>query len=109
MPAVASTDTTGLERSAVLLASLGPELAARVLSQMEEKNVERLTREMTRLGSVRAEEQDQVLVEFVRRIRENATGAVGGIGYARRMLEEALGADRASKILDELNSEEPEQ
>src|SRR5688572_20771840 len=96
---------TGRYKGAVLLASLGPELAARVLSHLDDRQVEVLIREMTQLRRVRAEERDLVLEELGWRVEENADAAEGGIKVARLMLEQAVGPERASRMLMELAPE----
>ena len=56
----------GLYKSAVLLVSLGSELAAQVLSQMDDRHVERLIGEMIRLRHVDAVERDRArIVRFL--------------------------------------------
>jgi flagellar motor switch protein FliG len=97
---------SGRYKGAVLLASLGPDLAARVLSHLDDRQVEVLIREMTQLGRVRAEERDLVLEEFGWRLEENAGASEGGVEVARRMLEQAVGPERASQMLREVAPEE---
>jgi flagellar motor switch protein FliG len=93
--------TSGVYKSAVVLASLGADAAARVLSEMDDGYVEILVREMSRMAPVRAEERDEVLEEFTTRLAQGALEAVGGMEYARRVLEQALGPERASQLLGE--------
>ena len=64
----------GLYKSAVLLVSLGSELAAQVLSQMDDRHVERLIGEMIRLRHVDAVERDRVVEEFTSRLEGEAGG-----------------------------------
>lgn len=95
--------TAGVYKSAILLASLGEDLAAQVLKHMDEREVELLVREMVRLGQIGAEARDQVLEEFGRRLRQNAD-TVSGAEYARSLLERALGPEPARRILGELEA-----
>jgi flagellar motor switch protein FliG len=88
-----------LYKSAVLLLTLGTEVAARVLSQMDDQHVEGLIAEMARLGRVRAEEQQQIVEEFNDRLEQEATSVMGGPEYAERLLAEAVGPERAERIL----------
>jgi flagellar motor switch protein FliG len=98
----------GLHKSAVLLVSLGPDLAAQVLSQMDERHVAHVIAEMTRLGRVDAGECHRVVEEFNSRLEAEAGGAEGGPEYARRVLEQAVGPERARQILGEASPDEPE-
>jgi flagellar motor switch protein FliG len=92
---------SGIYKSAVLLVTLGPDLAAQVLSHLGEREVELLVREMAHLGHIPAGERDRVLEEFRHRLMQDS-GTVGGADIARRMLEAAVGAEKAQQILGEL-------
>jgi len=94
----APNPNSGIYKSAVLLATLGADLAASVLSHMDEREVELLVREMARLGRIPAAERDRVLEEFRHRLMQDS-GAVGGVDMARQMLEQAMGAEKAREIL----------
>ncbi len=100
MPTLAPSP--GLHKSAVLLAALGTDVAARVLSHMKDTQVEVLIREMTGLGHVPAPKRDGVVEEFHERLGMDLGVSVGGLDYARSLLEQALGPERAGRILDEI-------
>lgn len=89
----------GLYKSAVFLLSLGTDVAARVLSQMDERHVEGLITEMSRIGRVRADEQERIVEEFNERFESESEVVMGGPEQARRLLEAALGPERAEAIL----------
>ncbi|MCL6548682.1 MAG: flagellar motor switch protein FliG [Alicyclobacillus sp.] len=95
---------SGRQKAAVLLISLGPEVAAKVYQQLSQEEVEQLTLEIANVRSVDLEQREQVLREF----REIAVAkeyiASGGIEYAREVLEHALGPERASMVLAKLTS-----
>lgn len=97
----------GLHRSAVLLASLGTEVAARVLSHMDEPHVEALIAAMSHLGHVPVTEREAVADEFGRRLEEDPDGFVAGPEYARHLLEQAVGPERAGQMLGGQRSLEP--
>ncbi len=97
----------GLHKSAVLLISLGTDLAARVLSHMDERQVEAIIGEMSRLGAIRPVEREQVAEEFEVLVDEDAGGALGGPDYSRRLLEQAWGAEKASHFLGGAAADEP--
>lgn len=93
----------GVFKSAILLTSLGTDLAARVLSHMDDEHVELLIGAMTQLGPLAAEEREQVLAEFEHRLASRGEGALGGAEHARRILEQAKGPEKASQILNNLS------
>lgn len=98
----------GVYKSAVFLVSLGTDLAAQVLSQMDESHVESLIAAMTRLGRVDAGERDRVLEEFDARLEGAENEVAGGPKFARRVLEQAVGPERARQILGAASPEGPE-
>jgi flagellar motor switch protein FliG len=95
----------GLYKSAVLLISMGTDLAARVLSLMDERSVEALIGEMTRLGPLRSSQCEWVADEFALRMAEDS-GAMGGPAYSRRLLEQAWGPERAGRMMDQISPAE---
>src|SRR4051794_5601668 len=93
------TDNTGVHKSAVLLAALGTERAARILSHLDDPRIELLVREMGRLGHVPAQMRDLVAEEFRRRMSQDAGLLVEGPAYARGLLEQAFGPERANRLM----------
>src|SRR3954453_3377186 len=98
----------GVYKSAVFLLSLGTEVAARVLSQMDDRHVEGLISEMARIDRVQAEEQHRIVEEFGQRFESDAESLMGGPEYARRLLEEAVGSERAQAILSGGTGSDPD-
>jgi flagellar motor switch protein FliG len=99
-----SNGMTGKRKAAVLLASLGPEAAGRVLSTMRDDEIEQLTLDLSTLGAVDPGTRQTVLEEFHQMILANSYVTQGGIEYARNLLESAVGSDRAMEILSRLQS-----
>lgn len=100
------TENTGVHKSAVLLAALGTERAARVLSHLDDPRIEVLVREMGRLGHVPAQMRDLVAEEFRRRMSQDAGLLVEGPTYARGLLEQAFGPERANRLMGGQESQE---
>lgn len=92
-------------KGAVLLAGLGPEAAARVLSHLPEEQVEAIVQEFARLKRVPTEEVDLMAKDFGRRFEESAEGIAAGPAFARQTLEKALGPEKAGRILGKLELE----
>ena len=97
----------GLYKSAVLLASLGADLAAQVLSHMAEREVEVLVQEVARLDRVPTEDCERVLAELGSQPEGGIQGKLGGPEYARSMLERAVGPEKADRMLSELDQGPP--
>src|SRR5205823_5519850 len=99
----------GAYKGAVVLASLGTELAAKVLSCLPEKHVEPLIEEMARLAPVPPDERDMVMQDMEERIVQAEAAVSGGPDFARGVLAQSVGPERANAILSKLTGVEDEQ
>lgn len=97
-------DVDGRTKAAVLLASLEPAVAGRVLSKMRDEEIEALTMNLSSLGSVDPELRQNIVSEFHQMHLANRYVTQGGVEYARSLLESALGPERALEILTRLQS-----
>lgn len=97
-------DLTGRQKAAILLVSLGPEIAGEIFRHLHDDDIERLTLEIANLQKVAPELQDAVFDEFVTMMAAQEHIATGGMEYARDILEEALGAQRAAAMLQKLTA-----
>jgi flagellar motor switch protein FliG len=100
-PAIASM---GARKAAILLIQLGKDKAASVMNHLTETEVELISAEIARLEAVSADESTSVLGEFRDLLTARAHVAQGGLSYAQQLLEQSLGADRASEIVERLNA-----
>ncbi|WP_054706773.1 flagellar motor switch protein FliG [Bacillus sp. JCM 19041] len=95
---------TGRQKAAVLLISLGPDTAAKVYKNLSEDEIELLSLEISSVRKVEKEMQEQVMAEFHSIAMAQEYITQGGIGYARTILEKALGADGAASMIQRLTS-----
>ncbi len=102
LPALAS-QLSGARKAAVLMAALGSERAANVLSRLQEEEVESLSIEMARLSTVGAADTEAVLGELAELSAAAGAGASGGLDFAREVVERALGPERAVELLGRLS------
>ena len=93
---------TGRQKAAVLLVSLGPERAAEVLGHLSEREVEAISAEIASLKKVKPETSAVVMQELAETVLARDQVSVGGIDYAREMLEQLLGSSRADEIIGAL-------
>ncbi len=92
----------GRQKAATLLIALGPEIAANVLRHLKESEVERLTMEIFAMEKVTEDLKDQVLEECYEMALARDFITSGGADYAREMLQQALGEQKANEILGKL-------
>ncbi|PHJ13609.1 flagellar motor switch protein FliG [Fervidobacterium sp. SC_NGM5_G05] len=94
----------GRRKAAILLVTMGPERAAKVLKNLEDSDVEALTIEIANLGKVSNEERKIVLEEFQNLTKARELLITGGIDYAKEMLIKAFGPEKAMQIIERLVS-----
>ena len=95
-------ELTGKQKTAVLLISLGSEISAQVLKHLEEDDIEDITLEIANMRRVDPEVKEAVLEEFYELCLAQNYLAIGGIDYAKEMLEKALGPVKANGIIQKL-------
>lgn len=95
---------TGRIKAAIFLITVGPDIAAEIMKYLKEDEIEELTFEMARVDKVTPEEREQVLQEFQELMMAQEFIALGGIDYAREVLERALGTQKAIDIINRLTS-----
>ncbi|MDQ0190560.1 flagellar motor switch protein FliG [Alicyclobacillus cycloheptanicus] len=100
----AKTTMTGKQKAAVLLISLGPDVAAKVYQQLSQEEVDELTLEIANLRKVELDQREQVIREFAELAMAKDYISTGGIEYAREVLEKALGAGQAEQVLSRLTT-----
>jgi flagellar motor switch protein FliG len=93
---------SGVRKAAVLLVQLGHDGASKVLAHLPENEVEAISAEILNLDSLGAAETEEVLTEFRELATARANVLRGGAQFARALLEESLGYDRAESIMNRL-------
>ncbi|BCB03352.1 flagellar motor switch protein FliG [Bacillus sp. KH172YL63] len=97
-------DLTGKQKAAILLISLGPDVSASVYKHLSEEEIEKLTLEISGVKKVETEAKEGILEEFHNIAIAQDYISQGGIGYAKTVLEKALGSEQASAIINRLTS-----
>jgi len=93
---------TGKEKAAMLLITLGPERSAQIFKHLKEDEIEQLTLEIANIRSVSPQDKNKVLEEFYQICLAQEYIAEGGIGYAKAILEKALGTEKTMEIINKL-------
>ena len=94
----------GLQKAAVLLITLGPEKAANIFKHLKEEEIEQLTLEIANTRSVSPSQKEEVFNEFYEVCLAQQYIAEGGIGYAKDLLQKALGEEKAKDVLGKLTA-----
>ncbi|MGH2461098.1 MAG: flagellar motor switch protein FliG [Chloroflexota bacterium] len=97
------SELTGRRKAATVLLALGPERSAQVLRHLSQSEVEDLVLEVLKIGTLGEDQTNQVFEEFYQIAVAQDYLAVGGTDYARELLVNALGEERAREILARLS------
>lgn len=95
---------SGSEKAAVLLISLGKEASAEIFRHLREDEIEQLTLDITNVRTVDAETRNEIFDEFYELCLAQNYISEGGIEYAKDILEDALGNERAYQLIGKITS-----
>jgi flagellar motor switch protein FliG len=97
-------EITGVQKAAVLLIALGPEKSSQIFKHLKEEEIEELTLEIANTRSITPQLKENVINEFYEVCLAQQYIAEGGIGYAKELLEKALGQDKALDVIGKLTA-----
>ena len=95
---------SGLQKSAILLIALGPEKSANLFKHLKEEEIEELTLEIANTRSITPQIKEGIIEEFYQLCLAQQYIAEGGIGYAKELLEKALGTEKAMSVIGKLTA-----
>lgn len=104
MKPAADKGIKGVQKAAILLIALGPEKSAMIFKHLKDEEIEQLTLEIANTRSISPHEKEAVLKEFYDVCLAQQYIAEGGIGYAKDLLEKALGSDKAMEVIGRLTA-----
>ena len=91
-----------LEMAAILLLSLGEGHAAKILSHMGPKEVQRVGGAMAGLTNVRNDQVEHVMGKMLVDVESQTGIGIGSDAYIKTTLVKALGADKAGGLIDRI-------
>ena len=97
-------ELTPKEKAAILLISLGKEYSAELYKYLSEDEISEMTLSITTTRRVEPEVREQILNEFYEMCLAQKFITEGGIDYAREILEQAVGPERAAEMIRKLSS-----
>lgn len=102
--AIGQQTLSGKQKAAILLIALGPEVSTQVFKHLWEEEIEQLTLEISNVRKVEAAEKESIIEEFYQMCVAKEYISQGGIAYAKEILENALGEEKAMEIFNRLTS-----
>lgn len=94
----------GIQKAAILLISLGPEKSSQIFKHLKDEEIEQLTLEIANTRSIAPELKDAIMDEFYEICLAQQYIAEGGIGYAKELLDKALGEEKARDVIGRLTA-----
>ena len=96
---------SGPEKAAILLMSLGEDVAAAVLSNLEEREIQSVGNYMSAVGDVDIEVMDAVTKEFFELLESGGGGlGIGGVEFLKTALMQAMDPAKATDILNNITT-----
>jgi len=99
-----TSEMSGLQKAAILLIALGPEKSAQIFKHLKDEEIEELTLEIANTRSVTPQLKEDVINEFYQICLAQQYIAEGGIGYAKELLEQSFGEEKASDVISKLTA-----
>lgn len=90
---------SGARKAAILLIAMGSETASKVLKYMNDDEVEQISIEIARCRNLSSDQVEGVLLEYKDMALAQEYITQGGVSFARKTLEAALGPIRAEEIM----------
>ncbi|NDU85627.1 MAG: flagellar motor switch protein FliG [Ferrovum sp.] len=92
----------GVNKSAIFLMTLGENEAAEVLKQMAPKEVQKISTAMASLKALTKDQITEVFDEFHTLVAEKTSVGMNSTDYIKKMLNQALGDDKAAGLIDRI-------
>lgn len=93
---------TGVRKAAMLLIVLGEQSSAEMLTQLNEDDIQKVSKEVSRITAISSDQAESVLNEFHQISTARDFVARGGLDYARKLLTRAFAPEVARRLLDRL-------
>lgn len=98
---------TGLDRAAILLLSVGPEVAAPILGSLDDQRLVELAKRMPRIRDVTPEMLQEVYTDFLQTHQSGDAFVPSSAADIRDLLKGVVDPDRLQRILDSLEDGGP--
>lgn len=99
-----TTKLTGRQRAALVLVALGPDLSAKIMKELPEDEIEKITFDIANLPRVSLSERKEVIHEFYDMFLAHEYIAEGGLEYAKEVLERVMGRQKALEVIQRLSA-----
>lgn len=101
---IRNDDLSPKEKAAILMVALGKKHSSEVYKHLSDEEIEQLTLNITSLRRVEQDVKDDILKEFFEICVAQKFITEGGIDYARQVLIDAFGSERADELIGRLSA-----
>ncbi len=95
---------TGIQKVAIFFVAIGMDNAVPLLKKLEEYEMEQVTVEIAKLKNLSGEIVSSIVMEFYEMMVADKYVTQGGVGYAKDILENAFGLDRARRLMKKVKA-----
>ena len=92
---------SGVEKAAIMMLAVGEENAASLFQMMDDDEIKELSQAMSRLGTIRADVVERLIVEFAELITRTGS-LIGSYESTERLLQSVLPSERVDNIMEEI-------
>ncbi|UCD36074.1 MAG: flagellar motor switch protein FliG [Nitrospiraceae bacterium] len=96
----------GYEKAAIFLSSVGEDVAAQILKELDPADIGKISSYMARFKKKDTTKVESVMKETIDRVSSGDV-RVGGEDYVKKILTKGLGGDDAERILEMVSKESP--
>ncbi|MBU1706473.1 flagellar motor switch protein FliG, partial [bacterium] len=92
----------GVQKAAILMITVGTEVSANILQNLQEDEIENVAREVLNMRNVDSERVFDVINEYYHMMRAQEYIAAGGASFAEELLKKSIGEERAVEFMRRL-------
>jgi len=97
-------ELTGIQKTAIFFIAIGLEKAVPLLKELDEFEMESVTVEIAKLKNLSGDLLNGIIEEFYEMMLADKYITQGGTNYAKEMLENAYGLDRAQRLMKKVKA-----
>src|SRR4030067_2135599 len=99
---MAENINNGYEKAAILLLTLGEDVASEVMKNLDAKEVRLIGSYLAKASKIESEKVKSVIKEFHEIANSPDSFVFGGEDYVRSVLTKAMGSEKAGKVMENL-------
>ena len=98
---------TGLDRAAIFLLSVGPEVASQILGLLDDQGLVELAKRMPKIKEVKSETIEDIYAEFIKMHRSGDAFVPSSSSDIQALLKDVVDPERLQRILESLDEGGP--